>query len=161
MSQVVSALAHCKPIITPAWMEDVVKCLAARKPLPCTSHYLPPLVDGNLGSVDVSFHPDYKRRKLFSDKTVYFLSERQVHNIYCLFYYCVMLADWRANCLMGGVGKKGLHCYAWRTFVSFYLCNLFTFTCKRYEWVPHMKYNGLMKNENGCHGKDQENGFRF
>ena len=46
MSYVMSALAHCKPIIMAAGILDVVKCLAAPKPLPRSSYHLPPLVHG-------------------------------------------------------------------------------------------------------------------
>lgn len=81
--QVVSALASCKPIVTCDWVEAAVKCLTDEKPFPKTDSYLPNLVDANLGSMQVSFQPDYKRGELFQDKVFYFVDTEQVGLLGC------------------------------------------------------------------------------
>ena len=53
-------------------------CVSERKTLPKTEQYLPRLVDANLGSGDVSFQPNYERKRLFVDKVFYFLDSEQV-----------------------------------------------------------------------------------
>ncbi len=77
--QVVSALASCRPIVTPAWLEEAAKCLASNTVLPACSGYLPEVVDSNVSSSEaVSFAPDFRRRSLFQDRVFYFFVEKQV-----------------------------------------------------------------------------------
>ena len=78
--QVVSALASCRPIVTPSWLEEAAKNLGAGHPLPDSTPYLPSLVDSNIegASKGMSFAPDFRRTSLFKDRTFYFLTESQV-----------------------------------------------------------------------------------
>ena len=78
--QVVSALASCRSIVTPAWLEEAVTHLTAGKVLPSCVDFLPDVVDGNIdsGSQGISFKPDYKRMSLLQDRVFFFLTEKQV-----------------------------------------------------------------------------------
>lgn len=84
--KVVNALSICKPIITPSWLEEAVKCVREKKMLPPLTEYEPNLVDSYLhtGS-QLSISPNQTRRKLFKEKTIYFLNEKQHSTLqYCL-----------------------------------------------------------------------------
>jgi hypothetical protein len=79
--QVVCALASCRPIITHSWLEAAVTHLTEGKPLPTPEAYLPKMVDTNLGSAKVTFHPDYSRKELFRERVFYILDKEQVHTV--------------------------------------------------------------------------------
>ena len=74
----VSALAACRPIVTVSWLEEAAKCLSANTTLPKVEPYLPEVVEPNLGSGEVSFQPDYRRKKLFQGLVFFFLQKEQV-----------------------------------------------------------------------------------
>ena len=71
-------MAYCRPIITPAWLEEAVKCDTSNRMLPDPARYLPPVVDEHLGSVTVSFSPSFDRKQVFAGKTFFFLTKKQV-----------------------------------------------------------------------------------
>ena len=83
-----SALASCRPIVTPSWLEAASQCFSEGKALPNPADYQPKVVDANLD--EGSFRPDYRRRTLFQDRMIYFLCEKQVGdtlpNVQCTMY---------------------------------------------------------------------------
>ena len=84
--QVVCALSSCKPVVSPDWVREAVRCRRSSLPLPAPSAYQPQVVDSNLAGCGedrqaVLFAPDYNRTALFKDWVFYFLSEKQV----CMF----------------------------------------------------------------------------
>jgi hypothetical protein len=81
--KVVCALSSCKPVVSPDWVREAVRCRRSSLPLPSPSAYQPQVVDSNLTSCGedgqaVSFAPDYNRTALFKDRVFYFLSEKQL-----------------------------------------------------------------------------------
>ena len=84
--QVVSALSSCKPVVTPAWIEEAVRCHQSSLPLPSPSTFQPSVVDANIESgTAVSLAPNYGRTSLFQDCVFYFMSEKQVRT--CIHHY--------------------------------------------------------------------------
>ena len=79
--QVVSALSSCRPIVTPSWLEAASQCFSEGKALPHPTDYQPDVVDTNLDEGEVCFRPDFRRRTLFQDRTIYFLCNKQVSSI--------------------------------------------------------------------------------
>ena len=75
------ALSSCKPIITPAWLEEAVRCFHDNKILPSPLQYQPAVVDDNVGNSGVSFKPNFERSSLFQDRVFYFLDEKQVSDV--------------------------------------------------------------------------------
>ena len=81
--QVVCALSSCKPVVSPDWVKEAIRCRNSSLPLPSPSSYQPPVVDVNLtgrgaDGQTVTFAPDYSRTVLFKDRVFYFLSDKQV-----------------------------------------------------------------------------------
>ena len=72
IAQVVSIRSSC-PIVIPSWLEAASQCFSEVKALPCPADYQPEVVDTNLDEGEVSFRPDFRRRILFQDRTIYFL----------------------------------------------------------------------------------------
>lgn len=82
--QAVCALASCKPIVTPAWLKEVVTCYRDNKPLPDPAQYTPEVVDEEVKRSSVCFSPDLRRATLFQDRVFYFFTTLQV-GLYKLF----------------------------------------------------------------------------
>ena len=80
--QVVSALSSCRPIVTPAWLQEAIRCTSVSQPLPPPSAFLPEIADTSISAEGVKaaslFSPKYSRTVLFQDRVFYFLSEKQV-----------------------------------------------------------------------------------
>ncbi|CAI8012351.1 Nibrin [Geodia barretti] len=81
--KVVCALSSCKPVVSPDWVREAVRCRRSSLPLPAPSAYQPQVVDSNLAGCGedrqaVLFAPDYNRTALFKDRVFYFLSEKQL-----------------------------------------------------------------------------------
>lgn len=68
----------CRPIVTVQWLEEAAKSFSSNTALPKVDSYLPNVVEPNLGTGEVSFQPNFQRRKLFQDMVFYFLQKEQV-----------------------------------------------------------------------------------
>jgi hypothetical protein len=60
------------------WLEAASQNFSEGKALPNPADYQPELVDTNLEGGEVSFRPNFSRRTLFQDRTIYFLCSKQV-----------------------------------------------------------------------------------
>ncbi|XP_019851017.1 PREDICTED: nibrin-like isoform X2 [Amphimedon queenslandica] len=90
-AKVVNALSSCCPIVSVAWLEESLKCLDQKKVLPSSDNYVPEVVDPNLlqsQHANVSLKPMLMRRRLFSEKNIYFLIKKQ----YLMLQYCLKAA---------------------------------------------------------------------
>ena len=77
--KVVNALAFGAYVITSKFLQDLVRCLASKQPLPdpCHSDYLPTLRESTSSDWKNSLSPDQKRKSVFSGSTFAFAKERQ------------------------------------------------------------------------------------
>ena len=77
--KVVNALACGTYIVKSKFLQDLVRCLDSKQPLPdpCHSDYLPTLTESISSEWKDSLAPDKKRKSVFSGSTFAFANERQ------------------------------------------------------------------------------------
>lgn len=75
--KVICSLLCLKPVVTPQYLEDLIKAIESNAKLPDAEDYLPCLSESQINPTDVSFGPDARRRSLFVGKSFIFLSLTQ------------------------------------------------------------------------------------
>ncbi|XP_048577039.1 nibrin isoform X2 [Nematostella vectensis] len=75
--KVIQALASCCPIVTPEFVDEMIKSSEENRPLQDYRNYLPPIKEETIKSDGEKFLPNPDRKSLFSGKNFVFLSKKQ------------------------------------------------------------------------------------
>lgn len=78
----VCALLAAKPIVTSAYIENLLSCIQEKKDLPSTNQFLPTITEKGMTSMDEStFYPNTARTTLFAGKTFLFCTAKHLKKL--------------------------------------------------------------------------------